>query len=337
MVRLLLAAGAEVNSADDTPLMLAVWKGHVAVTRVLLEAGAELDTPQTYQPIEEAAAHGHAAILEMLVTAGVDINQTFGSGWTALMAASFWNRPEIMRTLLTYAADVDAISDDGYNALSVAARRNHVEILEILLAAGANVDLKTTRGWTALLWAKQGDRREAIAVLILAGADVTARVADTALDEGTSADLLEAARNGDDAGIRSWLAQGTDVNLTDSRGRTALMRAAANTHISAMEELLGVGAEVDARDHGNRDALFWAAANGFEAHRAIELLLARGATVHARSEDGNFPLQMLKRFSQSASAPSRAEGQRAPIALAAFRTDARIKVYSLNATPLGSR
>lgn len=91
VVRTLLSAGAQVNIAEDTPLMLAVWKGHAAITKVLLEADAGFDVAQTYQPIEEAAAHGHASILIMLVAAGVDVNQTFSSGWTALMAASFWN------------------------------------------------------------------------------------------------------------------------------------------------------------------------------------------------------------------------------------------------------
>lgn len=34
-MRALVAKGAEVNGREDTPLMLATWRGHVAVARVL--------------------------------------------------------------------------------------------------------------------------------------------------------------------------------------------------------------------------------------------------------------------------------------------------------------
>ena len=47
LVELLLAAGAEVNTADgngETPLHTATWKGYAGIASLLLAAGAEVDT-----------------------------------------------------------------------------------------------------------------------------------------------------------------------------------------------------------------------------------------------------------------------------------------------------
>jgi ankyrin repeat protein len=47
MVQLLVDAGADVNLATAdarSPLGVAAWYGYVGVVRVLLEAGAEVDT-----------------------------------------------------------------------------------------------------------------------------------------------------------------------------------------------------------------------------------------------------------------------------------------------------
>ena len=46
MVELLIKAGADVNlpTADRNPLGVACWYGYSNVVRVLLEAGADVDT-----------------------------------------------------------------------------------------------------------------------------------------------------------------------------------------------------------------------------------------------------------------------------------------------------
>ena len=273
VVRALVSAGAQVNRTDDddTPLMLATWRGHVAVARILLEAGAAIETSGTFQPFQESVAHGHVSILGMLV-AGVDLNQGNRRGYTKLMAASWWNRPNIVRILLAHGANVNAISSDGHTALSVAVRRNLLELMEMLLTAGADTELNAGLGRTALMWAAHGGRLEAAVMLLGAGADVTVRDTNgrTALDlatqadhlevadllaqagaepavadareipagRGASTDLVEAARDGDDAAVRFWLAQGADVNSGDPRGRTPMMWAAFNTHIITMDEAM---------------------------------------------------------------------------------------------------
>ena len=74
MVRVLLAAGARVDAADNnghTPLHYAAEHGHADVVRALLEAGARADTASSdgNTPLQWAAEHGHADRMRALIEA----------------------------------------------------------------------------------------------------------------------------------------------------------------------------------------------------------------------------------------------------------------------------
>jgi ankyrin repeat protein len=71
VVKLLLEAGAEVESKDYydvTPLQVAVRNGHVAIVKLLLEAGAKVDSKNRFgeTPLQVAAEHGNEAIVKLL-------------------------------------------------------------------------------------------------------------------------------------------------------------------------------------------------------------------------------------------------------------------------------
>ncbi|KAK0655557.1 putative Pfs NB-ARC and ankyrin-domain-containing protein, partial [Cercophora newfieldiana] len=71
VVRLLLEAGATVETKDrfgQTPLSWAAENGHEAVVRLLLEAGATVDTKDTDDrtPLSWAAQNGHEAVVRLL-------------------------------------------------------------------------------------------------------------------------------------------------------------------------------------------------------------------------------------------------------------------------------
>lgn len=83
--------------------------------------------------------------------------------------------------------------------------------------------------------------------------------------------FFEAALNGQFVEIKKLLENGTDVNLKDQEGRTALMYAAFNGHTVIMEKLLEKGASVNLRDAYGRTALMLASSGPFPA--AVKLLL----------------------------------------------------------------
>jgi ankyrin repeat protein len=96
--------------------------------------------------------------------------------------------------------------------------------------------------------------------------------------------FFRAAERGDLAAIDRFLAKGTDVNVRDLRGETALMKAAQKGQALAVYSLLGKGADVMATSQDQDTALIFAALAG--DHEVVEVLLDRGADVNAKNNGG---------------------------------------------------
>jgi ankyrin repeat protein len=136
----------------------------------------------------------------------------------------------------------------------------------------------------------------------LQGAEATARMSDdylralrsgdvrqvrTLLDKGASPNARDAAGNtplmlvavyGDAQTVRLLLDRGAEVNVTNAAGATPLLRAAHN--LEKTRALVAAGAEVNIRSAlGNTPLML--AARPANSHRAVQLLLDRGADARA--------------------------------------------------------
>lgn len=94
VVELLLAEGAEVNSASRNkmrvmPLHSAVAGQHLEISRALLEHGAEVNARQAddFTPLHEAAQNGQVEMVELLLSYGADKHAKKSDGQTALSIA----------------------------------------------------------------------------------------------------------------------------------------------------------------------------------------------------------------------------------------------------------
>jgi len=108
------------------------------------------------------------------------------------------------------------------------------------------------------------------------------------LEEGASADsrsrigetaLVMALKKKDDATARTMLAAGTDVNIAAVNGITALMAAAYNGDLEMVRQLLARGANVAATDRLGKNAMTYAAGQGHTA--VVRALLAKGVDANA--------------------------------------------------------
>jgi len=99
----------------------------------------------------------------------------------------------------------------------------------------------------------------------------------------------EAARKGDIKAVKHHLDAGVDVNLKDEFGKqTPLHEAATYGHKEVAELLIAKGADVNAKDDDGVTPLFDAALLG---HTAIaELLIEKGADVNAKDMGGKTAL-----------------------------------------------
>jgi len=82
VIKLLIDAGADVDSLNShngyTVLMLAAHKGDMDVVQLLLDSGARDDDPtgEAHTPLYLAARRGHADLLELFIRRGCPINNS---------------------------------------------------------------------------------------------------------------------------------------------------------------------------------------------------------------------------------------------------------------------
>lgn len=140
-VKVLISRGADVTLDEyGCPLLVAARNGHLGIIRELLRAGAPPSTPKR-KPIIAAAAVGCDKAVQLLLSAGADINCTDSWGMTPLMWAARHGRVSTTKFLLSKQAQLDLLSDRLSNgrltALGFAERDGHAEIVRLLRQAGA--------------------------------------------------------------------------------------------------------------------------------------------------------------------------------------------------------
>ncbi|MEJ1286399.1 ankyrin repeat and KH domain containing 1 [Cricetulus griseus] len=115
VVDLLLARGANKehrNVSDYTPLSLAASGGYVNIIKILLNAGAEINSRTGSKlgisPLMLAAMNGHVPAVKLLLDMGSDINAQIETNRnTALTLACFQGRAEVVSLLLDRKANVE--------------------------------------------------------------------------------------------------------------------------------------------------------------------------------------------------------------------------------------
>ena len=114
-------------------LDLAASGGLEEIVRLLISAGADVNTKDEFgvAPLAGAARFGHTRIISRLLDAGAEIDATSQMGWTALMNAAYGGEADAARLLVDRGADV-SISDGNHTAMNLAEWGRHKELAQIL-------------------------------------------------------------------------------------------------------------------------------------------------------------------------------------------------------------
>ncbi|MGE0816327.1 MAG: ankyrin repeat domain-containing protein [Vicinamibacterales bacterium] len=331
MVRLLLAAGADVTAATRlgglTPLMMAARAGDAEAVTLLLDAKAEAVTPNANgtTPMMFAAAAGSAAAVRLLAGRGADVNAADATnGQTPLMFAAAQGRVEAVRTLLALKADPDRatkvsrIIPMGERYKQRTAGKGTREIT----SEGGRSDITAMGGLTALLFAAREGHDGVVRALVEAGADVNRVSGADELSPLTMAIVngrLDIAAYLLDHGANPNLAATTGVGplwaTIDARWpeRTwyppASITEETTTHVELLKALLAAGADPNVRIvrkpwyrtfHGDwanpiGATPFWLAAKANDVE-AMRLLAAVGANPTIPSAAGVSPLLVAAGF-----------------------------------------
>ena len=248
-VRQLLIAGTDVDAKDDrgfTPLLSAVYGGHLNVTELLIDQGADVGYKHpAFGSAADLSFHmecqrGYSGVTEYLVSKGLEFNPS-GVGprkLNRLRVAVMLGNTDMVRWLIDRGADVNAASPrDGRVALLWAAQKGHLEIVTALIVAGADVDVADSSGITPVQWAVENGHADVVESLIDAGARL-------------------------------------DLRETTS-GQGLMHRVSIYGHVDIAKLLLSRGTELDAKDAAQKTPIYYACKYGNE--QLAGLLVDKGA------------------------------------------------------------
>ncbi len=239
-----------------TPLLMAAQHGDLALVRLLLGRGGEVDQKRRHlTPVTLAARRGDLEMVRFLRERGAFMSVV---SWVHLR-----DRREVEAALARDPALARLYDEQGTPLLHHGVEALAPELVKLLLERGASVADQDENGETAL---------HRLADLHPCPPEAAARMATLLIDRGAD----PSARNRDDV--------------------TPLHQGARRRNLAVVEVLLARGAEVDARDRGRgstplRRAVSGTGASGTAGTRALMLPLARlllehGADPEARDKRG---------------------------------------------------
>jgi ankyrin repeat protein len=144
LTQLLAAHGGPALRIDDDPaeltsLHLAAASGNVEAVRLLLAppVGSDVRAARinNFTPLHSAAMQGHAAVCELLLAAGAEVNvQTDPQGYTPLHSAAFAGHIEAIRVLLAHGANRALVNYRNERPADTAKRTGQAEAARMLEA-----------------------------------------------------------------------------------------------------------------------------------------------------------------------------------------------------------
>ncbi|XP_012723981.2 ankyrin repeat domain-containing protein 50 isoform X1 [Fundulus heteroclitus] len=307
-VEILLNHNAEVDLADGdgrTALSVAALcvptaaaiKGYGAVASLLLERGADPGHRDNdgMTPLLLAAYEGNEDVVELLLEAGADVDESAGpdgsisaaAAVTPLLASAAMGHMKTVSRLLFWGADVDAIDCEGRTALCLAAARGSLEVVRALLDRGLDENHKDDLGWTPLHAAACEGHRAVCAALTDQGS--MARVGEMDIEGRTP--LILAAQEGHLSTVKLLLDRRSPIDHRAYDGHSALSAAFLEGHTEVAELLMKRGADTDVRDAEGRPLLYLLVLEG-RLNMATLVIEKGGVPLESRDPEGRTALHV---------------------------------------------
>ena len=141
------------NQDGETPLFTAASQGFEKIVRILLEqklstscVNSKVDKLAGQTALIAAARRGNVSICQLLLDNGADIETPDHQGRTALYAASQEGHIKTVNLLLQLGADLEPITANETTPLSISAKNGHLQVFEALIAEGANILITDSMG-----------------------------------------------------------------------------------------------------------------------------------------------------------------------------------------------
>ncbi|XP_060722061.1 ankyrin repeat and SOCS box protein 2 isoform X3 [Tachysurus vachellii] len=217
----------EANQEGWLPLHESAYYGHIDCLNILLSAEPGTINRRTLKnqtPLLLAVTRRHLACVRYLLEKGADVNLANIQWETPLYKACEKGTEEAVALLIRHGASTNKATEQGSTPLHEAVASKKVEICKMLLQAKANLMAKNVYGIDPLFTAAQCGTSEVLSFLIMKGADI-----NTQANDGASA-LYEASKNGHTKVVEILLSKRADVNKANKAGLLPIHVAAKNGH-----------------------------------------------------------------------------------------------------------
>ena len=266
-VKSLIKAGADVNAVNgsrfryQTALIVAANGGHYSCVEALIHAGADVNKVDSRgkSSVMSAAENCYGHVVKYLLDKGACVNDH--GNVKVLLKVAMHGSLEVINYIVQAGADINETNDDSETTLFQVVKKNCSEAVECLVKAGADIYLADVEGFTPLDAAVRLGHDGCLRELIKGGADVNKvgprGVKPVLFAAGYYGTLKNNTGRSRQDCMKLLLEAGADVNLVDSKGCTPLMYAAVDDCIklSSIQALLRAGAHVNVRDSDGNNAV----------------------------------------------------------------------------------
>ncbi|KAM6124599.1 CARD- and ANK-domain containing inflammasome adapter protein-like [Pterocles gutturalis] len=274
LAKMLLKASAFADGKDErgqTALSYAVSQGFESTAKVLLEAGASVDSNMA----ETAFNNNHPSIFKTLLEYSKDLSsETMES---ALFRAVQKNLHGIVAALIDRGTDINAYNEMQYTPLLLACGTGKAESAAVLIEKGANFGIKTPASDTALHLAVQAGAASIADLLLRKGMEINL------LNQADETPLHVAALHNKGALVGLLVKAGANINAVTKEFLTPLHMASQRGNTDVAQQLLHHKANVNVKDKQSKSPLHFAAERGDKM--MVEMLLNANADPNARDKE----------------------------------------------------
>ncbi|CAB0042712.1 unnamed protein product [Trichogramma brassicae] len=322
VVQKFLELGQDPNclwtKTGDSPLRLALERGHKDVSRLLLRYGADptLAGQNGVTPLHLAARwkEDHSDVAKMLFEFGekkhhpVRVNARNNAGDTPLHLAARFNRVKVFELLLRRGADPNSANAKGMTPLHELCRREyHFDSMKLFfkindeLNRPVAIDALDALGRSPLRYALDYRNIKASVFLLRRGAD-----ANLIREDGSTPLHLICSSSCDKDVMKVFVELSEEkhrtarVDAPDEKGNTALLLAASNVASKVAKFLMSKGVNPNSTDAEGMTPLH-AISGGYVDVDVAEMLFELGidkrqpVRVNARNKSGDTPLHLALR------------------------------------------